>query len=206
MRNPTKIPSILPLLLDLVIEPLIRWLNASHKGYIIAFYGLQHANKWFADDGTLVTNLVEDMTVLLVLVDRFNTWSGIQLNIKKWNITAYIHDLQGIPLKRGTYDALRDRLQPSGRPYRLPHPRRTPPGRLPLHCLHNFPVPRRASSLDVVSTKVDWQCARKNPLPPISSNAYFCTERIIESNTYTHTHTHKQTHTHTHIQIGRAHV
>ncbi len=58
-----------PLLFDLMIEPLIRWLLASNKGYDIASCGLHLASKWYADDGTLVTNSVEDMIFLLDLVD-----------------------------------------------------------------------------------------------------------------------------------------
>jgi hypothetical protein len=38
------------------------------KGYNIAYCGLQVASKWYADDGTLVTNSVEDMMVLLDIV------------------------------------------------------------------------------------------------------------------------------------------
>jgi hypothetical protein len=66
-----------------MIEPLIRWLHASKKGYDIASCGLQLANKWYADDGTLVTNSVEDTIVLLYLVDQFSKWSGIHLNANK---------------------------------------------------------------------------------------------------------------------------
>ena len=58
-----------PLLLNLMTEPLIRWLYASNKGYDIASCGLQLASKWYADDRTLVTNSVEDMIVFLDLVD-----------------------------------------------------------------------------------------------------------------------------------------
>jgi hypothetical protein len=55
-----------------MIKPLIRWLRASNKGCDIASCGLQLANKWNADDGTLVTNSVEDMIVLFDLVDQFS--------------------------------------------------------------------------------------------------------------------------------------
>ena len=52
-----------------MIEPLIRWLRASNKGYGIASCDLQLANKWYADDVTVVTNSVEDMIVLLDLIE-----------------------------------------------------------------------------------------------------------------------------------------
>jgi hypothetical protein len=57
-----------PLLFDLMVEPLIRWLNASEKGYLITSCGLKLASKWYADDGTLVTNSVDDMRALLSIV------------------------------------------------------------------------------------------------------------------------------------------
>ena len=44
-----------------MVEPLIRWLTASGKGYDIASCDLKHASKWYVDDGTLIANSVEDM-------------------------------------------------------------------------------------------------------------------------------------------------
>ena len=58
----------LPLLLDLMVEPLIRWLTVSDKGYDVASCGFKMASKWYADDGTLVTNFDEDMISLLYIV------------------------------------------------------------------------------------------------------------------------------------------
>jgi hypothetical protein len=63
-----------------MIEPLIRWLNAADKGYDITTYGLKLASKWYADDGTLVTNSVEDIVSLMDIVQQFSAWSGIRLN------------------------------------------------------------------------------------------------------------------------------
>ena len=48
----------------LMIEPLIRWLKASQMGYAITLCGLQLASKWYADDGTLITNTVDDIIAL----------------------------------------------------------------------------------------------------------------------------------------------
>jgi hypothetical protein len=56
-----------------MIEPLIRWHIASGKGYEIASCGLKLASKWYGDDGTLVTNSVEDMISLLDMVHHFST-------------------------------------------------------------------------------------------------------------------------------------
>jgi hypothetical protein len=57
------------MLFDHMIEPLIRWLNASQKGYYITFCGLRMASKWYANDDTLVTDTIEDMVTLLDLVE-----------------------------------------------------------------------------------------------------------------------------------------
>ena len=84
------------LLFDLMVEPLIRWLKASGKGYDIASCGLNLASKWYADDDTLITNSVEDMTSLLEIIQQFSAWSGIHLNTAKCKITSYIHELQSI--------------------------------------------------------------------------------------------------------------
>ena len=54
-----------PLLFDLMVKPLFCWLTASGKGYEIPSCDLKLASKWYADDGTLVTNSVEDMISLL---------------------------------------------------------------------------------------------------------------------------------------------
>jgi hypothetical protein len=53
-----------PLLFDLQVEPLIRWLMAADKGYEITSCGLKLASKWHVDDGTLVTSSIESMISL----------------------------------------------------------------------------------------------------------------------------------------------
>jgi hypothetical protein len=82
-----------------MVEPLIKWLTTSGKGYDIASCGLKLASIWYADDGTLSTNSVENMISLLDTIQQFSTWSGIHLNAAKCNNTAYIHELQAIPNK-----------------------------------------------------------------------------------------------------------
>ena len=47
-----------------MVEPLIWLLAASGKGYNIASCDLKLASKWYADDGTLITNSAEDMISL----------------------------------------------------------------------------------------------------------------------------------------------
>ncbi len=73
-----------------MVEPLIRCLTALGKGYDIASCGLQLASKWYADDGTLLANSVEDMISQLDTVQQFGTWSCMQINTAKYKITAYI--------------------------------------------------------------------------------------------------------------------
>ena len=80
-----------------MIEPMIKWLRASYNGYNISSCGLQLASKLYADDGTLVTNTVDDMIFLLNLVDQFNKWFGILLNVNKCKITAFIQEIQSMP-------------------------------------------------------------------------------------------------------------
>ncbi len=82
-----------PLPFDLMIEPLIRWLNAADKGYHISSCGIKLASKCYADDGTLVTNSVDDMISLLAIIQKFSEWSCIHLNVGKCKVTAYIHEL-----------------------------------------------------------------------------------------------------------------
>ena len=57
-----------PLLFGLMIEPLIRRINASQKRNDITSCGLRLASKWYADDGTLVTNTIDDMVTLLSII------------------------------------------------------------------------------------------------------------------------------------------
>ena len=94
----------------MMVEPLIRWLTASGKGYDIASCGLNLTIKWYADDGTLLTNLVEDMISLLDIIQQFSKWLGIHLNAAKCKITAYIHELHAIPPRRDRDVALHSRL------------------------------------------------------------------------------------------------
>ena len=61
-----------PLLFDLMIEPLVRWLTASNIGYDIKSCGLKLSSKWYADDGTLVANNIENMQTLLDIVEQYS--------------------------------------------------------------------------------------------------------------------------------------
>jgi len=62
-----------PFLFGLMIDPLICWLNTYDKGYTIASYDLNLANKWYTDDGTFVINSVDDLISLLDIVQQFSS-------------------------------------------------------------------------------------------------------------------------------------
>jgi len=90
---------LFPLLFDIMVESLIRWLPASDRGYDITSRGLKLASKWYVNDGTLVTNSVENMISLVEIVQKFSNWSGIQPNIDKCKINDKNHALQTTPVK-----------------------------------------------------------------------------------------------------------
>jgi hypothetical protein len=75
--------------------------------YNITSCGFKLASKWYADDGTLFTNSIDNMISRLYIVQQFSARSGVHLNVDKCKITAYIHALQSIPRKRDRDDALR---------------------------------------------------------------------------------------------------
>jgi len=66
----------------------------------MASCGLRLTSEWYADDGSLVTNSIEEMIALLNIVEQFSEWSGIHLNVGKCKITAYIQSLQSLRIKR----------------------------------------------------------------------------------------------------------
>ncbi len=109
-RGTVQGDSLSPFLFDLMIESLMRWLNASNKDCDMTSCGLRLASKWYADDGTLVTKTIEEMVALLDIVEQFSDWSGIRLNAGNFKITVCIQSLQ--PFRKNTErdDALKARL------------------------------------------------------------------------------------------------
>ena len=57
-----------------------------------------------------MTDTIDDMITLLNIVEPFNDWSGIRLNVGKCKITAYLQGLQFTRKKTNRDDALRARL------------------------------------------------------------------------------------------------
>ncbi len=81
-------------------------------------------SKWYADDGTLVANSMEDTISLLDLVNQFSEWPGIHLNSNKCNINAFLYDIQPILRKQKRDDALKARHSHvilAGCQIKLPH-------------------------------------------------------------------------------------
>ena len=58
----------------------------------------------------MVTNSIDDIITLLNIVEHFNNWYGIRLNVGKCKITAYLQGLESTPKKKDKDDALRARL------------------------------------------------------------------------------------------------
>ena len=77
-----------PLLFSLLFNPLLLALEAAGLGQV-TLTGLRTAVRAFADDATLTTKCVEDMQVLVAIVDRFCTWSGMRLNVSKSEVTGF---------------------------------------------------------------------------------------------------------------------
>jgi hypothetical protein len=153
----------------MMVEPLIRWLTASGKGYDIASCGLKLVSKWYADDGTFLTNSVEDMISLLDIIQQFSTWSGIHLNAAKFKITAYIHEVQSISNKKERDDALRSRLahvKLSGRPIGvLTHDEPLPGGYLGTSITASLPLKAHQLWTKFQIDKIG-QALGRTPLPP----------------------------------------
>ena len=96
-----------PLLFDLMIEPLVRWLDQGDRGCRCTLEG-QHASlssKWFADDVTVVAPGVAHLKAQLRKIEAYGEWSGIKCNVAKCRLTAYMHCLQG-PQVRHSKEAL----------------------------------------------------------------------------------------------------
>ena len=102
--------SLSPLIFILLVEPLIRWIKSTQKGYTLTSNNLSLTSKWYADDATLVAHNVNDLNTQLAVVNTFSEWSGIRLNISKRRLTGYIYELQSLKRKKDRDSALQARL------------------------------------------------------------------------------------------------
>ena len=102
--------SLSPLIFILLVEPLIRWIKSTQKGYTLTSNNLSLTSKWYADDATLVAATIPALISQLQIVEKFSNWSGIHMNIPKCRLTGYIHKLQLIKSKKDRDMALQTRL------------------------------------------------------------------------------------------------
>jgi hypothetical protein len=79
-----------------MVEPLVKWINSTQKGYILTSNNLSLSSKWYADDATLVASTIPALEAQLQVVESYSKWSGIRLNIPKCRLTGYLHILQKI--------------------------------------------------------------------------------------------------------------
>jgi ribonuclease HI len=77
-----------PLLFSLIFNYLLVALEATGLGHKSAS-GLSTPSRAFADDVALAANCVQSMNSLLIVVDKFCAWSGMQLNVAKSEISAW---------------------------------------------------------------------------------------------------------------------
>jgi hypothetical protein len=86
--------SLSPLIFDLMVEPLIRWIKSTKKGYTLTSNNLSLSSKWYADDATLVASIIPALETQLQVVESDSKLSGIHLNIPKCRLAGYLHKLQ----------------------------------------------------------------------------------------------------------------
>lgn len=97
-----------PLLFNIAIEPLLRWLHhtfpgSDPKGYTVInakrsaralHHPVQHANIpsiAYADDSCIITNNIHRLQLQLKKIELFSEWSGIHLNPSKCEASAILH-------------------------------------------------------------------------------------------------------------------
>ena len=83
-----------PILFDLAMEPLTRWLQQGNHGYAPASTHNRHEGILYADDVTLTTQTIVGMQQQLQKVDLYGEWSHIRVNPNKCRTTAWIPALQ----------------------------------------------------------------------------------------------------------------
>ena len=106
LRGMIQGDSLSPLIFILLVEPLIRWIKSTQKGYTLTSNNLSLTSKWYADDATLVAATIPALISQLQIVEKFSNWSGIHMNIPKCRLTGYIHKLQTIKSKKDRDTAL----------------------------------------------------------------------------------------------------
>ena len=83
-----------PILFDLMLEPLNRWLQKGTNSYIPKATGLPQEGILYADDVTLTTHSSAAMQKQLDKIELFGHWSHIKVSPSKSRTTAWIPDIQ----------------------------------------------------------------------------------------------------------------
>ena len=84
-----------PFLFTLFLEPLLRWLQIGSRGYQPGFATqnststlLTYDSHGYADDISITTGTIEDMKVQLKKIQLFSEYKGLELQIKKCEVTG----------------------------------------------------------------------------------------------------------------------
>jgi hypothetical protein len=65
LRGTLQEDSLSPLIFDLMVEPLIRGIKSTHKGYTLTLNNRSLSIKWYADDATLVAPTIPTLEAQL---------------------------------------------------------------------------------------------------------------------------------------------
>jgi hypothetical protein len=93
-----------------MVEPLIRLIKFTPKGYTLTSNNLSLSSKWYADDAKLVAPTIPALEAQLQVVEAFSKWSDICLNIPRCRLTGYLHKLHNIKTTKNRDTAVQTRL------------------------------------------------------------------------------------------------
>ena len=82
---------ISPVIFNLFLEPLLRWLACDGCGYTPSCLKEALAALGYADDLALLNNTAAEAQRQLHKVERYAQWAGMDLNVKKCAHTALFH-------------------------------------------------------------------------------------------------------------------
>ena len=72
LRGMIQGDSLSSLIFILLVEPLIRWIKSTQKGYTLPSNNLSLTSKWYADDATLVAATIPALISQLPIVEKFS--------------------------------------------------------------------------------------------------------------------------------------
>ncbi len=101
LRGTLQGDSLSPLIFDLMVKPLIRWMKSTQNRLHANFkQPLSLSSKCYAGDATLVAPTIPALEAQLKGVEAFSKWSGIRMNIPNCRLTGYLHKLQNMKTKK----------------------------------------------------------------------------------------------------------